>query len=88
MTNDDTNGVTSSSTEEELDTDSPKTASALVKALLGRGLTPDDIARRSGNRVSRRTIYRWLKGEVANPKQEQNLKALKRLLKRVERKKQ
>ena len=86
MTNDETNGVPSSVEGVNPTLKEPTTATSLVKALMGMGLTPDDIARRSGNRVSRRTIYRWLKGEVANPKQEQNIKALKRLLKRVERK--
>ena len=87
MTNDETSGeIPSHTTEPESVSEKPKTAGELVQALLDVGLTPDEIAKRSGNRVSRRTIYRWLKGEVGTPKQEQNLKALKRLLKRVERK--
>jgi len=86
MTNDETSNHSPSSAEEISEAREPSTATMLVKALVAAGLTPEEIAKRSGNRVSRRTIYRWIKGDVANPKQEQNLKALRRLLKRVERK--
>ena len=86
MTNDDTGNFPSPESGRISSDSEPSTAAGLVRALMDAGLTPDDIAKRSGNRVSRRTIYRWIKGDVSNPKQEQNLKALKRLLKRVARK--
>ena len=86
MTNDETSNHSPLSAKEISEAREPSTATMLVKALVAAGLTPEEIAKRSGNRVSRRTIYRWIKGDVANPKQEQNLKALRRLLKRVERK--
>lgn len=60
-------------------TDSDNELQTIITSLIECGLTPSEIAKRSGNRVSRRTIYRWMSGECA-PKQQHNIEVLKRLL--------
>ena len=60
----------------------PTQATSLVQELLSLGLTPEQIAQRSGNRISARTVYRWKKGE-STPKNKNHIDALKRLLVRT-----
>ena len=62
-------------------------AQSLVLQLVEAGLNPREIARRSGHRVSERTIIRWLQG-TSVPKQSKNLDSLKRLLGRIKSTKQ
>lgn len=64
-------------------TEVPHEATTIIKQLLDQGLTHAQIAERSGNRVSARTIHRWAKGEAV-PKQMAHVKALKRLLQRMQ----
>jgi hypothetical protein len=54
----------------------------VLKSLSDKGLRPVDIARRTGDRFSERTIYRWSKGEC-EPKQLEHVRVLRKLLKRV-----
>jgi hypothetical protein len=65
--------------------DMPKTAQGIAQALIDAGLKPAEIAKRAGNRFSTRTVYRWLKGDVEEPKQKGNLDAAIRLLRRIRR---
>ena len=58
---------------------SPATARDLVLRLMeGARMTATDISTALGQRVSRRTIYRWAKGE-SQPQQTSNLEELTRL---------
>ncbi len=64
-------------------TEVPHEATTIIQQLLSLGLSTAEIAERSGNRVSARTIHRWAKGD-AIPKQSAHVKALKRLLQRMQ----
>lgn len=57
-------------------------AQKIILELINKGLDPHTIVKRSGNRVSERTIYRWMRGETA-PEQTEHLRYIKRLLYRV-----
>jgi len=50
-----------------------------VKALLEKGMTPQQISAALDHRVSWRTIYRWARGEHA-PRQKSHLTALEALV--------
>ena len=54
----------------------------LLSDLREAGLKPEDICKRIGHRVSKRTIYRWLSKE-SEPKQKAHIEALQKLHKRV-----
>lgn len=41
----------------------PARVQVLIRALMASGVRPEQIAVEMENRVSSRTIYRWLKGE-------------------------
>lgn len=54
----------------------------VLRLLTEKGLRPVDIARRTGDVFSERTIYRWTKGEC-EPKQLEHIRILRRLLQKV-----
>lgn len=54
------------------------TAKEMVDGLLSRGLTADTISKALDRRVSKRTVYRWAKGE-SQPQQFSDLYALEQL---------
>jgi|688.fasta_scaffold134071_4 hypothetical protein len=60
----------------------PCEAQALVAELMAHGMTAREIATRLDQRVSYRTIYRWLKGE-RSPQQASDLDALRVLARGV-----
>jgi hypothetical protein len=64
-------------------TDVPHEVTTIIKQLIDLGLTNVQIAEKSGNRVSARTIHRWARGGAV-PKQAAHVKALKRLLQRMQ----
>jgi len=57
---------------------SDKTAQNMVTHLMQEGMSATDISDAMGQRVSRRTIYRWAKGE-SEPQQASDLVALKKI---------
>lgn len=56
--------------------------STLLSDLREAGLKPEDICKKIGHRVSKRTIYRWLSQESA-PKQKAHIEAIEKLHKRT-----
>ena len=55
----------------------------ILQTLSGKGLSPDDIAMKTGDRVSPRTIYRWMQGK-SKPQQQRNFEMLQILLDAIE----
>ena len=55
----------------------------ILQTLSGKGLSPDDIAVKTGDRVSARTIYRWIQGK-SKPQQQRNIEMLQILLETIE----
>ena len=41
-----------------------ESAQTLVQRLINKGLRPQEISEALGGRISRRTLYRWAKGET------------------------
>ena len=58
------------------------TAQEILKKLKNTGITLPQIERMLDNRVSQRTLYRWLNGK-AQPQRKHDLDALKGLLDHV-----
>lgn len=53
-------------------------AQSMVEGLIAAGLNAEAISEALDKRVSRRTIYRWLKGE-SQPQQARDLQELQKL---------
>ena len=54
----------------------------ILKVLAKKGLRPLDIARKTGDLVTERTVYRWRRGEC-EPKNIEHHRMLRRLVMRV-----
>ena len=59
-----------------------KTVQELLSDLKECGLKPEEICKGFGNRISVRTYYRWLNGEVGQ-KQQKHVDALRKYHKRM-----
>lgn len=53
-------------------------AQAMIEGLMASGFTAESISEALDKRVSKRTIYRWLKGE-SQPQQARDLQELQKL---------
>lgn len=57
-------------------------AKGLIDQLKNRGMTPKDISEALDGRITRRTIYRWIKGDTV-PQRSADVEALRSLVDRT-----